>query len=433
MKKVDINLHSSEKLFVENMEVLSIGEKIKKLRIQKGIRLKDICSENLSISKISCIENSKIKADEASLKVLADKLGTSYEYLSKDIATQIWENISSFCIGDLDIFEKYKYNLDVAINQGSYGLVFEICSYMFNEFIFKNGSNVYVNKMFEIIPIYFNSLTKIGGISNGIIYNLDLAVYFLVRQDYYMASYYFEFLRKFSHKYSVLKPYRDMIIVNEMNCYINLRNYDKLYLLKDLIEIRNLKNFEYMYDFVYFNIVYNIKYNSKCFDVKDVFEIFNGCDLETKIRYLYKIKSILYEMGYLNECIYICENLYLMFKDITDKKYIYLICKILVKISKFYIENMKISELEDIIEYSLNLSITNEYDEFTYELYFYKAIIYMTKNDLNKLSIYVDLCEHFLSKINVNTFYEKYLNIGFMFCKLDDIHGAIKNFNLILR
>ena len=79
---------------IDNMEVLSIGEKVRKLRIKKGVRLKDICSKNLSISKISCIENNKIRADECSLKILANKLGTSYEYLSKDVDDQIFEKIS---------------------------------------------------------------------------------------------------------------------------------------------------------------------------------------------------------------------------------------------------------------------------------------------------------------------------------------------------
>ena len=123
---------------IDNMEVLSIGEKVRKLRIKKGVRLKDICSKNLSISKISCIENNKIRADECSLKILANKLGTSYEYLSKDVDDQIFENISSFDeeIFNMEIFEKYKYNLHIAIEYKIYDLVFKICNRIFNRFVF---------------------------------------------------------------------------------------------------------------------------------------------------------------------------------------------------------------------------------------------------------------------------------------------------------
>ena len=46
------------------MEILSTGEKIKRSRIYKGITLKELCGDKISISKMSCIENGKIKADE---------------------------------------------------------------------------------------------------------------------------------------------------------------------------------------------------------------------------------------------------------------------------------------------------------------------------------------------------------------------------------
>ncbi|MGL5084459.1 MAG: transcriptional regulator, partial [Clostridium sp.] len=56
------------------MEILSTGEKIKRARVYQGITLKELCGEKISISKMSCIENSKIKADENILKYIAKKL-----------------------------------------------------------------------------------------------------------------------------------------------------------------------------------------------------------------------------------------------------------------------------------------------------------------------------------------------------------------------
>ena len=41
------------------MEILSTGEKIKRARIYKGITLKELCGEEISISKMSCIENGR--------------------------------------------------------------------------------------------------------------------------------------------------------------------------------------------------------------------------------------------------------------------------------------------------------------------------------------------------------------------------------------
>ena len=71
------------------MEILSIGEKIKRSRIYKGITLKDLCEDKISMSKMSCIENNKIKPDEDILKFVAEKLDLRLEYLKQDVRFSI--------------------------------------------------------------------------------------------------------------------------------------------------------------------------------------------------------------------------------------------------------------------------------------------------------------------------------------------------------
>ena len=77
------------------MEILSTGEKIKRARIYKGVTLKELCGEKISISKMSCIENGKIKADEDVLKFIADKLDIDFEYLVQDVYEQISNNLKA--------------------------------------------------------------------------------------------------------------------------------------------------------------------------------------------------------------------------------------------------------------------------------------------------------------------------------------------------
>ena len=77
------------------MEILSTGEKIKRARVYKGITLKELCRDRISISKMSCIENGKIKADEESLKYIAEKLQIDYNYLTQDVYEQIKSNIEN--------------------------------------------------------------------------------------------------------------------------------------------------------------------------------------------------------------------------------------------------------------------------------------------------------------------------------------------------
>ena len=62
------------------MEILSTGEKIKRARVYKGITLKELCSDEISISKMSCIENGKIKADSEVLQYISKKYFSYIEY-----------------------------------------------------------------------------------------------------------------------------------------------------------------------------------------------------------------------------------------------------------------------------------------------------------------------------------------------------------------
>lgn len=75
------------------MEILSTGEKVKRARIYKGYTLKELCNSKISISKMSCIENDKIKPEDWILEFLSDKLEISFEYLKLDIKNQIIKNI----------------------------------------------------------------------------------------------------------------------------------------------------------------------------------------------------------------------------------------------------------------------------------------------------------------------------------------------------
>ena len=70
------------------MEILSTGEKIKRARVYQGITLKELCSDEISISKMSCIENGKIKADSEILHYISKKLDIDI-YTLEDIINSL--------------------------------------------------------------------------------------------------------------------------------------------------------------------------------------------------------------------------------------------------------------------------------------------------------------------------------------------------------
>lgn len=75
------------------MEILSTGEKIRKARIKKSMTLKELCGKEISVSKMSTIENDKVQAEEWILDLVAKRLGISKESLKKDMVEEIEDEL----------------------------------------------------------------------------------------------------------------------------------------------------------------------------------------------------------------------------------------------------------------------------------------------------------------------------------------------------
>jgi transcriptional regulator with XRE-family HTH domain len=110
------------------MEILSLGEKIKRRRKDLNMTLKDLAGDRITPGQISLVESGKSNPSMDLLEYLADALNTSIEYLMESEETQAekictcYENIiKSFILNnDLSSSEKYvesalqyadKYNL----------------------------------------------------------------------------------------------------------------------------------------------------------------------------------------------------------------------------------------------------------------------------------------------------------------------------------
>ena len=63
------------------MQILSLGEKIKKLRKEQNMTLKELAGDRITAAQISHIERDKNHTSQELLEYLADKLGVSVDYL----------------------------------------------------------------------------------------------------------------------------------------------------------------------------------------------------------------------------------------------------------------------------------------------------------------------------------------------------------------
>ena len=70
------------------MEIMSLGEKIKRLRKEKSLTLKDLAGERITPGQISLVESGKSNPSIDLLEYLVASLGTSIEYLMESEESQ---------------------------------------------------------------------------------------------------------------------------------------------------------------------------------------------------------------------------------------------------------------------------------------------------------------------------------------------------------
>lgn len=226
------------------MEILSTGEKIKRTRIYKGITLKDLCEDKISISKMSCIENGKVKADKEIIKFIAEKIDLDYEYLIQDVYEQIVENLSLIKENrnkDEDIEENIKHNLYYAVEYKYYELAFELIHILFVYYLDEKK----YEKVQLIISQYYDLYEKNNEEKNTIIYFGDMAKYLLESKEYNEAIAYYSKLREFIDVESEEgKEAYAQITYNEGICYCKTNNEEKAYeLLSEAVKYSDcLKN-----------------------------------------------------------------------------------------------------------------------------------------------------------------------------------------------
>ena len=172
------------------MEILSTGEMIKRARVYQGITLKELCGDKVSISKMSCIENGKIKADKDILEYISKKLGLDYEYLIRDVEEQITSNlqlINKDLVPDEEMDNVINHNLNYALEYSYNDLAFELIHKLFNHYVKMNK----VENIQLIISQYYDLYQKNNTRENTITYYKDMATFFYSIEDYNEAINYY--------------------------------------------------------------------------------------------------------------------------------------------------------------------------------------------------------------------------------------------------
>lgn len=415
------------------MEILSTGEKIKRARVYQGITLKELCGNKVSISKMSCIENGKIKADKDVLEYISEKLGLDYDYLVRDVEEQIINNLKLIKRGlvpDEEIDNVINHNLTYALDYSYNDLAFELIHMLFNYYVKKNK----VENIQLIISQYYDLYQKNNTPENTITYYADMATFFYSIKDYNEAINYFSRIR------SIIKNKKDFSKADYAYiCYREGKSFEKLGKLDKAYDI--LKEALKYVDSI-----------EKALDKGDIYHSFGTVCIRLNKKNYEKYINISYEYkkekvavlaiakGKTGESYFYANNREKaiqeimegidLFPTIDEKKYV----RFLNKCVKTLYENKEYDIAYEITDKALNSAIDTNDIALIEESYYLKGMILQKKELYVQAEMYMNLSLDSLFKFaNKEKRHERYLDMGEMYYKLGDVKDSLKYFTLAMK
>lgn len=408
------------------MDFLSTGEKIKRARIYKGLTLKQLCEDDISISRMSCIENGKVKADRWVLELVAKRLNLDLDYLLCDDITQLNNSIEKY-LGNKILTEseadEIKEYLEYSLSKE-----YEEISAKLMHILFMNYTNLREFKKAKELLNEYSSIYESNKNSKRVYYE-DLALYFTVRKNFADAITYYNMLLDFLLKNGVEKNnkvyiknatalaicnYRVGNIEKSKEIIKNLLSIDGLDLNSEelgeaqgLIAILalledNTEEFEENYAY------YKEKINCKAYNWKRInsliIDAFLKCGEYEKAQKLTE-ESI----------------------DKVDKEDKIGYIELLLFIINVYNANGCIESVKEYCELSLELAINKNNMFFIERSYYFKAELSKSERNDMQWEMYMNLATDLLLKFG--TYEEKrerYLEMADLYHYLDDTNEALK-------
>ncbi|WP_139905380.1 helix-turn-helix domain-containing protein [Clostridium thermarum] len=413
------------------MEILATGEKIKRARIYKGLTLKDLCGERLSVSKMSCIENDKIIAEPDTLRYIADILDLDYSYLTESIMSQIERN-TKLLVKRKDIKnyeEAIEYNLQYALDNEYYDLACQLMHLLFLYYL----EHEQVYKLQTITSRYYDICNKSALEANYVIFNRDMGRYFYENKEYSQALTYFNGVRE-----SLMNnPERDSellaaVIYDEICCHVALKSYavaDELAAqLEGLIEkVENKFKRGQMYQILAALYIRIHKDKFETFE-KKTYESYEG-DSESTCLAMLDFANSMMDKGLKDLALkYIEKGLSLYPKNNEMKR-----VKYMLNCIGTLVENDILDMAQEICDEALNIAIMLDNIRFIEKAYYYKALILQKSGDYVSSEMYMNLSTDALFKCgNKRERYERYLELGNMYHKLGQVNDSIKYLSLAM-
>lgn len=417
------------------MEILSTGEKIKRARVYKGYTLKDVCEDKISVSKMSCIENNKIEPEKWILQFISKRLDMDLDYLKQDIKEQLINNIKTLEENKKDT--KYesdlKYNLQYAEKYKYFDLAIKIMHKLFNYYIDNDKMDlleIFTSKYYDIYQKAYNE-------ENKCIYYIDKAKYLYINQEFFQAAGYYENVRESlgNKRNKTNKEYERLIKVayNEAACNVMLKNYDRAYNIAiNLLDLLQFVDVDLRKAEIFHMLaMLSLRIDEEKFKEyeKKSYEFYKDNYIE-KAYAMNNYAYGMFEVGYKKKGLeYIKKGLEYYPKDNKKTLVEYMLTSI-----DTLIENDFINEGGEFCDEALNYSIELDEIKFIERAYYFKSIILQSQGSYNSAEMYMNFSLDALLKFgSKQDIYKRYMEMGNMYYKLNNVSDSLKFFSLALK
>ena len=415
------------------MEILSTGEKIKRARVYKGITLKELCGDKISISKMSCIENGKVKADEDIIRYVADKIDIDFDYLYQDVYEQVVNNLDKLkkCKNkDSEFEENIRHNLEYSLDYKYYDLAFDLIHLVFTYYLEEKK----YEKIQLIVSQYYDLYHKTNNEKNTLVYFRDMAKYLFQNQEYTEAIAYYGRVREFILGNSVNdKALYSYLSFKEGICYAKLRKFEEAYeLLSEAVKYaENIKDDSVIgkvYQ-AYALLCIRLKSEDASEYIKKAYEYQKEDYAEVAASKSQYGEAYFYSNEQNKAIEEILEGVKI-FPSENEIEYV----KFLIENIEILYNNKKYEEAYELTDTALNLAISTDDINLIERVYYYKGSILQKQNQYIQAEMYMNLALDLLMKFGTKEDrYNRYLEMGNMYYNLGEIKDSAKYFDLAVR
>lgn len=416
------------------MEILSTGEKIKRARVYKGLTLKQLCDGKISVSKMSCIENNKIKADGWILEFVAETLELELEYLTEGIEEQIKKKIDAFKnVKEIDD-EELKYLIEFSEEAECYNLAVQAMHLLFKYYL--NSDKI--DKLQGINSKYYTLCQKAYSVENQIVFYSDEASYFYRSEEYSQAKLYFE---NVCEEYNKMmddisdrdyKRYMDSKF-NLAVCEVMLDQHENAYVILKEMETK----LERIGDDTLSAMVYDVLTtvglqvgDDRYSEYENLARGYYGDKHKEIAIMLHNIGDTYLELKREDEGIKCLTAAFEIFPKEEEKERL----EFIVSSLELFIKYKYYDTAAELCDEALNVAILLNDIKIIEKAYYYKAILLFKSDSFTLAEMYMNLSLDSLKKFgNRDQLRERYNEMGHMYYKVGNSAESLKYFEFAIK